>query len=504
MSNKESLDEYDIILIQPPLFQTFSNYGDSLYIEKKYWSDMEKYAGRLLGDLPTEASYGILSIGTYLKKCGYKVKLLDFHLMDLFLRQKQGRGIEKTDIVENISKYKSKFYGLTVLTISVKWSNTITDIIRNLSRDVYIFWGGYYPTKNDEFILRMNSNINFVVRNEGELIVRELLNNFTPSRTGTYLNLKGISYLKNDTIVRNKNIVQIENLDELPFIDLSLYDKNFRDIIVPRIYSARGCFQKCLYCTADNSIYRKYRKRTAKIVVDEIAYVKEKFGKKFFVMGDLEFLSDLLHAKEICEEIIKRNLDVKWWCQVSPINITEEIVSLMKAAGNIQIAVGIETNNPDSLKAMNKNLNSNSTLKAINIIKKYRLQVQAYIIIGVPGETLDSSLETIKYVGNLLDKQLVDVVHFSIMTPFPGSPLFNYSEYIKILETDPNKYYMNCDLWGSGIPPYETKHMTQLEIYSIWLLALAHVQKYFKNNKIYRQNYKTLYQELGIIAEEGI
>jgi radical SAM superfamily enzyme YgiQ (UPF0313 family) len=463
---------------------------------------METYAGCLLGDLPTEASYGILSIGAYLKKFGYKVKLIDFHLVDLLLRREHCRGIEEKDIVEILSKSKSKFYGLTVLTISEKWSNIITNLIKDLWCDVHVIWGGYFPTKNDEFILKMNRNIDFIVRNEGELIVRELLDNFTSSGAESLLNLKGISYIQNDTIIRNEDTMPIENLDELPFIDLSLYDKKFRNIIIPRIYSARGCNNKCLYCTADNSVYRKYRKRKPKLVVDEIAYTKEQYGKFFFVMGDLEFLNDPHHAKEICKEIIKRNLDVKWWCQVFPPNITEEIVSLMKEAGNIQIALGIENHNSKSLKSMNKEMSSNSTLNAISIINKYSIQIQAYIMLGLPGETLDTSLETIKYVGKLLDKQFIDVVHFSIMVPYPGSPLHNKDENIKILETDPNKYYMNCDLWGSGIPPYETKHMTQFEIYSIWLLAIAHTQKFFKKNKKYRKYYQSIYYELGIITKK--
>jgi len=490
--------EYDVILIQPPLFRPYVDYGDNLHIEKKYWADMEMNAGRLLGDLPTEASYGILSIGTYLKKNGYKVKIIDFHIIDLLLRREKFRGIEEKDIAGILSQSKSNFYGLTVLTISEKWSNIITNIVRGVSCGAYIFWGGYFPTKNDKFILKRNSNISFIVRNEGELIVKDFLDSFSVCGETALSSVKGITYIKNDKLFRNEKAMPIENLDELPFIDISLYDEKLCDIIIPRIYSARGCNNRCLYCTADNSTYRKYRKKTPKIVVDEIEFIMDQYGKKFFVMGDLEFLCDPQHAKKICEEIIKRNLDVKWWCQVFPPNVTEEIVALMREAGNIQIALGIENHKPESLTSMNKKMSQNDPLNAIKIIKKYGLQIQVYIMLGLPGETLNSSLDTIKYVGELLDQQLIDVVHFSTMVPYPGSPLYNKAEDIKILESDPNKYYMNCDLWGSGIPPYETKHMTQFEIYSIWLLSLAHTQKFFKKNNTYRKYYKSLYHELGI------
>jgi len=74
----------------------------------------------------------------------------------------------------------------------------------------------------------------------------------------------------------------------------------------------------------------------------------------------------------ICKEIIKRKLNLKWRRQVFPPNVTEEIISLMKEAGNIQIGLGIETDNTESLGKMKKNINSEGILKAIKIIKKYK------------------------------------------------------------------------------------------------------------------------------------
>ncbi len=156
-------NKYDLVLIQPPLFSRFTDYRESLCIEKKFWDSMHKNAGQLLGDLPIEASYGILSIASFLKLFNYRIKIIDFHLIDYFLRKDENRGIEQSDIILEISKYKSKFYGLSVLTISEKWSISITETIRNLHIDSYIFWGGYFPTNNDKYLLGRNQNIDFIV-----------------------------------------------------------------------------------------------------------------------------------------------------------------------------------------------------------------------------------------------------------------------------------------------------------------------------------------------------
>ncbi|MBW1616453.1 MAG: hypothetical protein JRJ49_07985 [Deltaproteobacteria bacterium] len=187
LSSKKINGEYDIVLIQPPLFSPFIDYGLNLHIEKEYWNTMEENSGRLLGDLPFETSYGILSIGSYLKSFGYKVKIIVLHLTDYFLRKNQAKGINKTDIVKILSKYKSKFYGLSVLTISEKWSNTVTDIIQQLYNEAYIFWSGYFSTKNDSLILKKNGNIDFIVRNEGEFIIKNILDDFFPKKNWNYI-----------------------------------------------------------------------------------------------------------------------------------------------------------------------------------------------------------------------------------------------------------------------------------------------------------------------------
>lgn len=493
---------YDLILIQPPLLKflnTEENMDEGRKIEFEYWDSMEKNAGKLLGDLPTEASYGILSIASYLKSIGYKVKILDFHLMDFFKRKYEFTNLTQKDIVTELSKYQSNFYGISVLTISDNWANIITDHIRKFNNDSCIFWGGYYPSNNDISILRKNKNIDLIVRNEGELIIKDLLDNFTLQNL-KFEEISGLTYRKDNEILRTSPREIIDNLDILPFLDYSFYDDKYQDLIVPRVYTSRGCKNACYYCTADNSSHRKIRKRSAKIVVDEIENIIKKYHKNFFVMGDLEFLFDLNHSKEICEEIIRRNLDVKWWCQVYPPNIQDDIVKLMKEAGNIQIALGIESTNENALKEVNKKMNSNITLNACKIIKKYDIQIQAYVMIGLPEDTIDSSMNTIKFVGNLIEENLIDVTHFSIMVAYPGSLLFEKSEIfnMKILDKDPNNYFMNCDFLGSGIPCYETYNMSNLEIYSLWLFALAHCRKLFLKNTNFKTKYFNLYEDLGL------
>lgn len=406
-------DYYDIILIQPPLFKKYYK-SSNTEIEKAYWKTMYEKGGVLLGDLAFEGSSPLLSIGTYLKTQGKKVKLLDFHIEDMYMRYYKQKVLEKENILESLKKYKAKFYGITVMTVAEKMSNYITNIIREISPNSYIFWGGFYPTNNVEKILKNNRNIDFIVRNEGELVIDDFITIWKENQSIDFKNLKNISYLENNKVNNSKNILTEYNLDSIKNFDYSLYDNKYMDLIIPRVYSTRGCENNCVYCTANNSFSKKFRRRKIKNVVDEIEYIEKILKKKFFVMGDLEFLMEREYSKSICEEMIRRKLSIKWWCQIYPKNVDKETINLMKKAGNIQIALGIESKNDTLLKDLNKDIDSNSSLKTIKLIKENGIQIQAYIIIGLPKDTLESIIANIKFIGKLVEEEYVDSTHESV------------------------------------------------------------------------------------------
>ena len=497
MEKQDNYYDYDLVLIQPPLFKKYYK-SSNTEIEKVYWKTMYEKGGVLLGDLAFEGSSPLLSIGSYLKKQGKKVKILDFHIEDMYIRYYKQKVLEKENILEELKKYKAKFYGITVMTVAEKISNYITNIIREISPDSFIFWGGFYPTNNAEKILKNNRNIDFIVRNEGELAIDDFITICQENKSIDLKKLKSISYLENNKVIISKTIPTEYNLDSIEYFDYSLYDNKYIDFLIPRVYSTRGCENSCVYCTANNSFSKKFRRRKIKNVVDEIEYIEKILKKKFFVMGDLEFLMEKEYSKSICEEMIKRGLSIKWWCQIYPKNIDNEIIGLMKKAGNIQIALGIESKNDTLLKDLNKEVNLDSSLKTIKIIKENGIQIQAYIIIGLPKDTLESIITNIKFIGKLVEEEYVDSTHIAIMVPYPGSELYlNSKKYgIDIVKEDEESFYMNCDYLGSSIPSYNNLYLSRYEIYSLWLFCLSFLQTCYTKRK--GTGFSEMYKNLGI------
>lgn len=118
------------------------------------------------------------------------------------------------------------------MTVAEKISNHITNIIREISPDSYIFWGGFYPTNNVEKILKNNRNIDFVVRNEGELVIDDFLTIWKENKSIDFKDLKSISYLEGNKIKSTKNILIEYNLDSIKNFDYSLYDNKYIDFII--------------------------------------------------------------------------------------------------------------------------------------------------------------------------------------------------------------------------------------------------------------------------------
>lgn len=491
--------KYDIVLIQPKLFKSLV-VSENTKIEFDYWNTMEKYAGKLLGDLPTEASNGILSIASYLESNGYNVKVLDFHLLDFVERRNNGTSLSLKKIFKLLDSYQAKFWGFSMMTISEENCYTIVNELRKKYPDIYIFAGGYYPTHNCKQVLCRNKNIDFIVKNEGEFTIKNILDEYYMKRFISWEKY-GLAYREGEEIrepVENNGFVIDINL--LPPLNYHLYDEELLDLIIPRVYTARGCENNCIYCTANNASNKVYRKRTVNQIVDEIEKLDREYHKKFFVMGDLEFLSDVDHAQAVCREIIKRKLNIKWWCQIYPLNANSDSLKLMNEAGCIQVALGIESNNEKSLELLNKGACTEKSVKACKLIKENGMQVQAYLILGLPNDTVDSMISLTKFVGELINRNFIDVTHLSVMVPYPGSAIFENRDkfHIAITQYNANKFYMNCDFLGAGIPPYNLAEVDGTEIYSLWLFALSYFTRCYRSKKDYLKEFEQLYCELGL------
>jgi radical SAM superfamily enzyme YgiQ (UPF0313 family) len=162
---------------------------------------------------------------------------------------------------------------------------------------------------------------------------------------------------------------------------------------------------------------------------------------------------------------INNKLKIPWGCELRVDTISDEEAYLLQKAGCRLIATGIESANIDVLKRNFKYQDPVKVKNGIISLKKHKIPIQAYFVLGLPGETEDTFSETIEYIKELsLEKG--DKVNYFVATPYPGSQLWDKKEdfSIKIIENDFTKY--DCEH-----VIFETSNLNKTKLDKIYSVA---------------------------------
>lgn len=174
-------------------------------------------------------------------------------------------------------------------------------------------------------------------------------------------------------------------LDKIPFFST----KNFHYELEPRdidyIWSSRGCSNKCKFCVMSKFFHNRIKRRSAKRFVDEVEHRKNTYGTQDFYVTDMDFNADQNKAKEICEELIVRNLNVSWRCESRIDTITAEMAGLMKRAGCKYVKLGVEAMNDNRLRLFNKGITVEMIKQRMSELAGTGIGRVVYILLGGHG-----------------------------------------------------------------------------------------------------------------------
>jgi anaerobic magnesium-protoporphyrin IX monomethyl ester cyclase len=292
--------------------------------------------------------------------------------------------------------------------------------------------GGPHASFMAEEILG-NGSADFVVRGEGEYTMLELLNAL---KAGSDLgHIRGLSYLYDNQIIHNDDRIYSEDLDTLPFparhlLDMDQYRTSKMGVrSITSILTSRGCPYQCSFCASSRLAGTSWRSRSVESIIEEVQLVKDTYGYPAVAFVDDNFTLDPKRVTNICEEILKRDWDIHWWCFTRADTIVKnpEMVSLMYKAGCRSTYIGIESGNQETLDSYKKKISAEISRQAISILKKNKIEMTAR----------DKGMveDTLRFAKALNP----NTVSFSILTPYPGTELFEQVKD-KIVSFDWRKY----------------------------------------------------------------
>lgn len=267
--------------------------------------------------------------------------------------------------------------------------------------------------------------IDYIIRGEGEYSMLSLVQHL--ANKSDISTVPGISYLKDGRIVHNPPQPVISEVDDLPFpardlLPMEKYTSQLEKRKATSVIGSRGCPFHCSFCASSELFGLRWRAREPEAIVDEIQEIKKHYDIQAIFFIDDNFTLDPNRTIKICELIKKRDLDIKWWCfsRVDTVVKREDMVQAMAEAGAKMTFLGIETPNPEILENYHKKIDADMSIKAINILQKYKIQTMASFIIGELHESKEMIKNTIRFACKLEP----EVAQFSILTPYPGTQLY--------------------------------------------------------------------------------
>ena len=274
------------------------------------------------------------------------------------------------------------------------------------------------------------------------------------------------------------------SLDDLPYPDWESVIKNNKtsllfgtDKSLP-ILATRGCPYSCFkYCVYPLQQGRKPRQREPKLIVDELEYWNKEFDVKMFIFRDPVFSINKKHTIEFCNELINRNLNIRFVIETHLRILDSDLIKILKQAGLKAVKVGVESFDEEVLKASGRfSVTQDQQLEKIRELEKNKVQVSAMYILGFPTDTDETINKTINYSKKLN----TTYAQFSVWTPYPGTPVYNeYKDKITAKNYDEfDQYHLVYDhnLFNKkNIRKYLSK------AYSSYYLRINWLFKYFRS-----------------------
>ena len=193
----------------------------------------------------------------------------------------------------------------------------------------------------------------------------------------------------------------VQDLDILPLPTPSLLslEPDDDDFWLP-VQTRRGCPLHCSYCSTPTIEGSVVRKRSPEMVVRWLGdWVAAGVHRFYFV--DNTFNLPPTYAKALCRELIAAVPDIVWRCILYPGMIDEELVSLMATAGCREVSLGFESGSQVILEEMNKRFDADEVRKAAKALADHGIRRMGFVMLGGPGETKASALESLAYADSL-------------------------------------------------------------------------------------------------------
>jgi radical SAM superfamily enzyme YgiQ (UPF0313 family) len=232
------------------------------------------------------------------------------------------------------------------------------------------------------------------------------------------------------------------------------------------VLASRGCAANCIFCSAP--LRRTQRRRAPPDVISEIEHLVRDYH-----ITDICFLDDSFPigerwTMELCELIARLPTPIRWGCTCRVVDFRKDLLALMAKSGCCALHFGAESGDGEVLSVLRKGCSSEQIELAVVQARQAGIRhVCCSFIVGAPCETPDTAATTVRFASKL---RRIGATHtpFSILTPYPGSPIFQ----------NPEKYGVSIESydWSRYVPTIaniSTRLLTARQVEELYFDALT-------------------------------
>lgn len=434
----------------------------------------------LLPDKPaSEMPYGDNTYSSFF----FTERLLSSPLLFQFINDSKEnpfhRFILERKLIDEIIQRKIGILGLSIISPSqVIFSFTLGYLLKQSGLGMHIVIGGQWVSlyrneilKRKDFMAFFDSAIFF----EGETPLFKLV--YKLSNGGDLSSVPNLIYKKGSEFALS-NSHSVERLNDLPCPDfdglpLNRYSTASDGRVSLTFETSRECYwNKCIYCVDLPHPKQGYRVKSPGLVVRDIRTLLEKYPLRELIMSDPAMSPKQMLG--ISKEIIKQGLMVSWWCFARPDKqFTKEVFEHAKKAGCTAVSFGLETANQRLLDFVQKGVNLETAKRVFKDCYDAGLNVQLQMMTGMPTETMEEALETIKFLVE--NKEIIQQVTFNVYYFTPGCLIHKDPlKYGIIPQDDPLPFQFFIDFFHSKNGLSKKEALSAIRLYNIFMEKYVH------------------------------
>lgn len=302
---------------------------------------------------------------------------------------------------------------------------TLASLLRKRMPEIKIVMGGQMVTRCHDTMIsdkEICKYFDYLALWDGEEPMLDILHKEIRGKDVKFINVIDVN---NDAhnIDRLAKAPGPEDIPSPDFSDINFNGYFFPDMLVP-IQTTRGCYGSCEFCAIPFGS-NKYRMRPAKKIIADITKVQEetrqRYGKKATLFKFMEDTSSPALLYEISKEIEKRGLDVKWetFARLEKAFTKNGFMEQLFKGGCRKIHWGLESNNPDVLKNMNKKTDAAYADAVLELSAKAGILNFCFVLIGFPGETKAVREQLVRYIIENENIHTITVTTFDLTRKAP-------------------------------------------------------------------------------------